>query len=136
MIRRKLQPKHSLKGLKIVPPPAGVSLDQVAEACSYSGSGYHRTMPGRYGPPRAKPRGTKCPEHLQRRPDEVQSLLREAIRAGHHSAFDGSFPRRVWRRIGGSIFEARQGSAGSGEYHGYPLTPEQAEEFQRRNASF
>ena len=87
----------------------------------------------RHGRSRA---ATKCPKHLQRRPDEVQSLLREAIRAGHCSAFDGSFPRRVWRRIGGSVFEARQGSPGSGEYHGYPLTPEQVEEFQRRNASF
>ena len=50
--------------------------------------------------------------------------------------FDGGFPRRVWRRIGQSIFEARQGSPGSGDYHGYPLTPEQAEDFQRRNAGF
>ena len=40
------------------------------------------------------------------------------------------------RAVGQSIFEARQGSPGSGDYHGYPLTPEQAEDFQRRNAGF
>lgn len=136
MIRRKPQPKHSLKGLKIVRPPDGVSLERVAEACRYMGSSYHRTMPGRSGPPRSKPRGTKCPKHLQRQPDEVERLLREAIRAGHCGTFEGEFPRRVWRRIGQTIFEARQGSPGSGEYHGYALTPEQAEDFQRRNAGF
>ncbi len=136
VIRRKPQPKHSLKGLKIVRPPDGVSLERVAEACRYQGSGYHRTMPGRSGPPRSKPRGTKCPRHLQRQPEEVERLLREAIRAGHCGTFEGGFPRRVWRRIGQTIFEARQGSPGSGEYHGFTLTPEQAEDFQKRNADF
>ena len=33
--------------------------------------------------------------------------------------------RQVWHREGGMVFEARQGSPGSGEYHGYPLTPTQ-----------
>lgn len=136
MIRRKPQPKHSLKGLKIVPPPDGVSLEDAAEACRYVGSPYHRTMPGRSGPSRSKPRGTKCPKDLQRRPDEVERLLREAIRAGYCGAFQGPFPGRVWRRIGQSIFEAREGSPGSGEYHGYPLTPAQAADFERRNAGF
>lgn len=136
MIRRRPRLKHSLKGLKIVSPPDGVSLERVAETCRYVGSSYHRTMPGRSGSPRSKPRGTKCPTHLQRQPDEVERLLREAIRAGHCGAFDGEFPRRIWHRIGRTIFEARQGSPGSGEYHGFALTPEQAKDFQRRNADF
>jgi len=63
----------------------------VAEACRYLGSSYHRTMPGRSGSPRSKPRGTKCPKQLQQRPDEVQHLLKEAIRAGHCGVLTAGF---------------------------------------------
>ena len=73
---------------------------------------------------------------IERQPEEVERLLREAIRAGRCGTLEGEFPRRVWRRIGRSLFEARQGSPGSAGCHGYPLTPERAEDFRRRNAGF
>lgn len=128
--------KQSLKGLKIVPPPREVSLEVVADQVQYLGSPYHRTIPGRGGSPRNKPRGTKCPETLQKNHDRVERMLREAVRSGHCGVFEGGFPRRVWRRLDQHIYEARQGSPGSGQYHGYKLTPAQQEEFERRNAGF
>ena len=57
---------------------------------------------------------------------QVQDWLQEAIRAGNIGRFKGGFPNRVWKRVGDTIFEARQGSPGSGIYHGYPLNPDQA----------
>lgn len=136
MIRPKTLPTRSLKGLRIVPPPDDVCLEELARRCRYVGSNYHRTVPGGVGSPRSKARGTKCPEHLQREPQQVQSMLQEAIQKGHCGKFEGGFPRRAWRRVNGTIFEARQGSPGSGEYHGYPLDPKQEKEFLRHNAGF
>ena len=39
--------------------------------------------------------------------------------------WEGGFPRYVWHREDDTVYEARQGAAGSGEYHGYPLKPNQ-----------
>ena len=66
-------------------------------------------------------REVQVPEELQRDPDRVQRWLEDAVRHGSFGEFDGGFPRRVWRRVGDTIFEARQGTPGSGIYHGYPL---------------
>ena len=55
----------------------------------------------------------------------VELWLREAIAHGWTGVWDNGFPRYVWRRVGDVIYEARQGSPGSGVYHGYPLYPEQ-----------
>ena len=59
------------------------------------------------------------------RRDLVEGWLRSAVRAGRFGAWDGGYPRYVWHRQDELVFEARQGSPGSGEYHGYPLEPEQ-----------
>lgn len=55
----------------------------------------------------------------------VQRLLEEAVSQGSCGEFEGGFPRRVWHRVGEIVFEARQGTPGSGEYHGYPLDTDQ-----------
>ena len=51
--------------------------------------------------------------------------LRRAVAAGHAGAWEQGYPRYVWYGDGETVYEARQGSPGSGEYHGYPLEPEQ-----------
>ena len=117
--------RHNPKGRKVLPVPADVSLDEVARRCRYVGSPYHRTVPGRAGSPVYRPGKSKYPEYLQRDPALVQRWLEDAVRQGCFGEFQGGFPRRVWRRVGEIVFEARQGTPGSGEYHGYPLEPHQ-----------
>ena len=51
----------------------------------------------------------------------VECWLREAIRNGQVDAWNRGFPRYVWFRSGDELYEAREGSPGSGKYHEYPL---------------
>lgn len=53
----------------------------------------------------------------------MEAWLRTAVLAGRCGAWEQGFPRYVWYQEGDIIYEARQGSPGSGEYHGYPLEP-------------
>ena len=66
---------------------------------------------------------TLCPPELANRRDLVEEWLRDGVRSGRTGAWDVGYPRRVWHREGDIVFEARQGSPGSGVYHGYPLEP-------------
>lgn len=110
------------KARRIRTPPPGVDLAQVAERCQYVGSPYHKNAPGFSGEqPRHRPDASICPQHLGH--DIVESWLRNAVKAGRTGTWDEGFPRLVWHREGGIVFEARQGSPGSGRYHGYPLEP-------------
>lgn len=112
------------KARKVVPPPEGIDLGQVAESCRYDGSPYHKDRPGFAGmPPGRRPGATLCPPELANRRDLVEGWLRDAIRAGRTGAWEGGYPRYVWHREGNVVFQAQQGSPGSGVYHGYPLEP-------------
>ena len=115
--------RHNPKGRRVLPPPPDVSLAEIARRCRYVGSPYHRSVPGPSGSPVYRPGKSKCPEPLQQNPGLVQRWLEEAVRHGFFGEFEGEFPRRVWRRVGDTVFEARQGTPGSGIYHGYPLEP-------------
>ena len=114
--------KRKIKPIKIVPPPPGTNLHEVARNSRYVGSPYHRTIPTSAGQPIYRAGKSKCPAYLQRNPDRVQHWLREAILARRFGPFEGGFPGRVWHREGDTIFEARQGTPGSGQYHGFPLS--------------
>ena len=114
------------KARRVVPPPDGVDLVEVAESCRYVGSRYHKLGRGFTGTSgRRRPDASICPGDLNDRQDLVERWLRDAVKAGQIGAWERGFPRYVWHREGDMVFEARQGSSGSGEYHGYPLTPKQ-----------
>ena len=116
--------RRNLKRHKVQPPPSDADLAQVAESSRYVGSPYHRTAPGPAGPPRHRPDASHCPKHLTQHPEIVEQWLREAIRSGSTGAWERGYPRYAWHRdVDDTIYEARQGSPGSGEYHGYPLRP-------------
>lgn len=66
-----------------------------------------------------------CPRGLANARDRIEQWLRQAIMDGHCGTWRGGFPQYVWHREGDTIYEARQGSPGSGEYHGYPLEGQQ-----------
>jgi len=121
-MRKPRAQRDNFKARVVQPPPLDVDLDDVALRAEYVSSPYHSSA-ARIRRPR--PDASQCPSELSSDLDRVQAWLREAIRLGWTGAWDGGFPRYVWRRFGGTIFEARQGSPGSGQYHGYPLEPEQ-----------
>ena len=109
---------------KVLPPPAEIDLEAVAEKCRYVGSPYHRTIRiGGVPPRRNKPGKTSCPKNLQQNQSLVQRWLQEAIRRGNFGKFDQGLPRVVWHEEDGKLFEARSSGRGSCEYHGYPLAP-------------
>ena len=113
------------KARKLQVPPDGIDLTQVAESCRYVGSPYHKDGLGFAGTPIRRPSAAICPRDLVNRRDLVEEWLRDAVRSGRVGTWDGGYPRYIWHREGDIVFEARQGSPGSGEHHGYPLEPRQ-----------
>jgi hypothetical protein len=92
---------------RIVGPPGGVDLVQLAERASYVGSSEHKTFPsfaGRFNP---RADASKCDPKLADK-DELTRWLQDAIRAGHTGQlWEGDFPRYVWCRREGITYEAR-----------------------------
>ena len=121
-MRRPERRRGNPKARVVRPPPDGVDLDAIAEQVTYESSPYH-SRAARIRRPR--PDASKCPPEVSKDLERVELWLREAIQEGWTGVWDKGFPRYVWRRVGDVIFEARQGSPGSGVYHGYPLYPEQ-----------
>lgn len=125
-MRKPKRQRANPKARRIRTPPPGVDLAQVAERCRYVGSPYHKNAPGFAGEQLGhRPDASICPHHLATRPDVVESWLRNAVTAGRTGTWENGFPRYVWHREDETVFEARQGSPGSGTYHGYPLEPNQ-----------
>lgn len=122
-MRKPRRQRDNPKARKVVPPPRGADLAQVAAACHYVGSVYHKDRPGFAGTPHRRPDASLCPGGLAKRQGRIEGWLREAVRVGRTGAWDGGFPRYVWHREGDTVFEACQGPPGSGAYHGYPLEP-------------
>ena len=121
-MRRPKRRRDNPKARVVRTPPDGVSLEDIAQKVTYVSSPYHSSA-ARIRRPR--PDATKCPPEVSNDLERVKLWLREAIRLGRIGTWDNGFPRYVWHRVGDVIFEARQGSPGSGEYHGYPLYPDQ-----------
>ena len=124
-VRQPAFQRANLKARRVQPPPDGIDLTHVAESCRYVGSPYHKDVPGFAGVPHRRPTASLCPRTLAARRHRIQQWLRDAVRSGRVGAWDGGYPRYVWHREGDILFEARHGSPGSGEYHGYPLEPSQ-----------
>ena len=40
--------------------------------------------------------------------------------------FDSDYPRYVWKRVEGRVYEARLSNAGLGQYKGYPIEDHEA----------
>lgn len=121
-MRKPKRRRDNPKARVVRDPPRGVDLDDVAQRATYVSSSYHSSVARMRSP---RPDASQCPSSLSKELERVQEWLREAIRSGSIGVWEKGFPRYVWRKVGDTIFEARQGSPGSGQYHGYPLYPEQ-----------
>ena len=120
-MRKPIHRRDNLKARRIRVPPDGVDVSAVAASCRYVGSPYHAHGPSRH----RRPDASLCPADLSRDHCRVEGWLRAGVRAGRTGVWEGGFPKYVWHRHEDAVFEARQGAPGSGEYHGYPLQPEQ-----------
>lgn len=125
-MRRPTLRRDNVKVRKVLPPPDGVDLKQVAECCHYVGSPYHKDVPGFAGMPVRRPDASLCPSDLADCRDQVEGWLRDAVLSGHTGKWVRGYPQYVWYREGDTVFEAKQGSPGSGQYHGYPVESWQA----------
>lgn len=124
-MKRASRQRSNVKARKVQAPPPGVDLDQVADSCRFVGSPYHKDLPSFAGAPHSRGRNaSKCPRDVRCR-ELAEGWLQQAVRSGHTGAWERGYPRYVWYRHDHILYEARQGSPGSGEYHGYPLHPSQ-----------
>lgn len=102
--------------------PVGAPLanaERLAGEVRYSPSPYHKPD-SVWVHPVLRPDATKCPV-LD--PEVVLGWLCSAIVRGHHAPCHGRFPGIVWHREGEAFYEARLTNRESGEYHGYPISP-------------
>ena len=85
------------------------------------GSPEHKDVPSFAGRPRLRADASCCPREITD-PNLVTGWLRTAIRRGATGApWEAGFPRYVWYKDGGTIFEGRLVNRGIGSYKGYPL---------------
>jgi hypothetical protein len=97
-----------------------VDLDAMAEKVSYVPSSEYKDYLTVAGPGKLRSDASACPRGLDF--GTVLGWLRAAIRARHVSAdFEGDFPRYVWARVEGRVYEARLSNSGLGAYKGYPI---------------
>jgi hypothetical protein len=101
-------------------PSSQIDLEEMADKVSYIISSEHKDYLTSAGPRNLRSDASACPRNLNF--DEVLEWLRSAVREGSVSAaLEGGFPRYVWRRVEGRVYEGRLSNSGLGEYKGYPI---------------
>jgi hypothetical protein len=97
-----------------------MALTVIADKVTYVISPEHKDYLTIAGPGRLRSDASACPRGLDF--EAVVEWLRNAVRNGDVSAdFEGEFPRYVWARVGGRVYEARLSNSGLGAYKGYPI---------------
>jgi hypothetical protein len=116
--------RRPLRRVVCLPPPE-INLVRVADVARYVGSPEHKTAPSFAGPLKPRVDASRCDPKLADA-DELTGWLREGLRLGHVGApFEGEFPRYVWVRRDGTVYEGRLVNMVPGHYKGYPLRPDE-----------
>jgi hypothetical protein len=103
-------------------PPAAEVLSGVASRAHYHGSPEHKRHPSFAGPPAPRATASLCDPRFANQQELLTHWLREAIENGQVSSrWDGDFPRNVWIRKEGVVYEGRLVNQGTGAYKGWPL---------------
>lgn len=107
---------------EIARPPEGIALSELAEQVRYVGSPEHKDAASFAGAPRLRADASCCPREVAEDRATIDEWLRNAIRRGAvGTPWEGAFPRYVWYKHGGTVFEGRLVNREAGEYKGYPL---------------
>jgi hypothetical protein len=97
----------------------------VAERARYVGSAEHKSYPFAGTSPHLRSDASRCDPRLGTDPaafERFTAVLRAAIRRECTSGvFEAGFPKYVWGRIDGILFEARHINGPVGTYKAYPL---------------
>lgn len=94
----------------------------LAKRTRYVGSPEHKRHPSFAGPPAPRATATLCDPKFANQQEMLTGWVREAIEMGQVSSkWDGEFPRNVWLKKDGVVYEARLVNRENGEYKGWPL---------------
>lgn len=103
-------------------PESQGDVEKIASNISYSGSPEHKSYPLRGAAPRLRSDATKCPPIYKDREAELTEVLRKAfLRGAFSAASEEGFPRYIWLRLDGVLYEARHIRGPSGAYKAYAL---------------
>lgn len=94
----------------------------VASRVRYVGSQEHKDHPSAAGPGHLRSDAYCCPPALTRDVERNTQYLRMGIlKECVSSTFESGFPKYVWVRMDGEVFEARHINGPEGTYKGYRL---------------
>ncbi len=111
--------RHPRKDQRLVSGP-DIDFGALSKRVSYVISAEHKDYLTTAGPGRLRSDASACPRGLDF--DEVETWLKKAVARGDVSAdTGGEFPRYIWTRVEGRVYEARLSNAGLGQYKGYPI---------------
>ena len=97
-------------------------LKEIASRASYVGSPEHKRHPSFAGPPAPKATSTLCDPGFANQQEMLTGWVREAIEKGQVGImWEGNYPRNIWLKKDGVVFEARLVNKGNGGYKGWPL---------------
>ena len=118
--------RHRPRIRRILPPPGDIDLCELAKRVRYVGSVEHKDHPSFAGAPRLRSDASLCDPALAKTQRTLTQWLRKAVRAAQIGGpWEGDFPRYVWYRWEGIVYEGRLVNRGGGEYKGYPLLREE-----------
>lgn len=120
------KPTHSRNKARRVAPLAGVDYAALSRKAKFVGSPVHKSIHTWLGKPQLIPKANRsiCPDHWRTKADQekLQAELRKAIAQRQVCALRlGDFPKQVWCRIDGKVYEGFLVEQGEGTYKGYPL---------------
>lgn len=102
--------------------PSGDGVEKIARNVKYDGSVEHKSYPIGGAAPRLRADATKCPPKYKGREPELTHALQAAFRSGAVStSTEEGFPRYIWLRLDGVLYEARHMRGPSGSYKAYAL---------------
>lgn len=124
------KPTHSRNKARRVAPLPGLDYAALARTATFVGSPVHKTVHTWLGNPQLIPQANRsiCPEEWRTEADRkmLEKELRRAIAQGQVSALHlGGYPKQVWCRIDGRVYEGFLIGQGQGTYKGYPLDAEE-----------
>lgn len=98
-----------------LPPPSAL-----AAKVRYVGSSEHKDFPSFAGPPGLRSDAARCEPTITR--EEAERVLRQGILQGCVCAeIEGQFPRYVWGRLDGKLYQARLINREQGHYKAWEI---------------